>query len=104
MISTSRKTVFFAVLLIVAGLLWGIAQQKQSQAKRSSYTEFVQQVDTGKVRDAVISVSNGGANPVIYNLQDGTKAETLLPRDYKDVLAAMQQRMVNIEFRDANAQ
>jgi ATP-dependent Zn protease len=95
---------FFAGLFIVAGLLWAITQQQQSQTKRSSYSEFVQQVDTGKVTDAVISVSNGGANPVIYNLRDGTKAETVLPRDFNDILAAMQERTVNIEFRDASSQ
>jgi ATP-dependent Zn protease len=102
--SRSRKLTSFGVLFVSAGLLWAITGQKHSQAKRSTYSEFVQQVDTGKVKDAVISVSNGGASPVIYSLQDGTKAEAVLPREYKDILAAMQQKMVNIEFRDAGSQ
>jgi ATP-dependent Zn protease len=95
--------VFWGTLILVAALIWIVAQQKKPVAK-ATYSRFVERVDAGNVKDAVISVSTGGANPVSYTLRDGTSAQTVLPADYRKMLEHMQQKMVNIEIRDAGSQ
>jgi len=99
----SKKMVFWILLLVVAGLLWAV-QRQHVPATKMMYSQFVEQLDADKVKDAVISVSEAGANPVAYTLRDGTPAETMLPRNYGDLLSTMQQQMVNVEIRDASAE
>ena len=99
----SKNVVFVAVLIGVGLAFWGVFQNGRVPVK-ATYSEFLQQVQTGQVTKAVIVTGEAGPNPITYNLKDGSRERTVLPADYRDVLATLQQRMVNVEIRDAASQ
>lgn len=101
--SKAKNVVFWVVLIGVAALLWAVIQNRPN-APNATYSQFLQQVQSGQISNAVIVAANGGANPVDYSLKDGARMHTVLPPDYRDALAAMEQKMVNIEIRDASTQ
>jgi cell division protease FtsH len=98
-----KAIVFWAVLIVVAALLWVVVQNGHTPAK-VSYSQFLQQVQAGQVSNAIIDAENNGANPVTYSMKDGSRARSVLPRDYRNALEEMQQKMVNIEIQDASSQ
>jgi len=101
--SKAKNVVFWVVLIGVAALLWAVIQNKPN-LPNATYSQFLQQAQSGQISNAVIVAANGGANPVDYSLKDGARMHTVLPPDYRDALAAMEQKMVNIEIRDASSQ
>jgi cell division protease FtsH len=101
--SKAKNVVFWVVLIGVAALLWAVIQNRPN-TPNATYSQFLQQVQSGQISNAVIVAANGGANPVDYSLKDGARMHTVLPPDYRDALAAMEQKMVNIEIRDASTQ
>lgn len=101
--NTKAKTiVFWAVLIGVAVLLWAVVQNKPTPPK-ATYSQFLQQVQAGRVTNAVIVASNRGPNPVDYNLKDGARMHTVLPHNDRDALEAMQQKLVDIEIQDGSS-
>jgi cell division protease FtsH len=103
MSSKGKSVVFWVVLVGVAALIWATAQAGSASAK-ATYSQFLQQVQSGQVSKAIIVADHTGANPVTYSLKDGSQARTVVPSDYRAALEAMQQKMVNIEIRDASSQ
>jgi cell division protease FtsH len=102
--NTRAKRVFFYLVLIgVAALLWAVIQNKPSPPN-ATYSQFLEQVQAGRVNKAIIEAEHTGANPVTYSLKDGSQARSVLPWDYRDALEAMRQKMVNIEIQDAASQ
>ena len=99
----SKTVVFVAVLICVGPAFRGVFQNGRVPVK-ATYSEFLQQVQTGQVTKAVIVTGESGPNPITYNLKDGSRERTVLPADYRDVLATLQQKMVNVEIRDAASQ
>jgi len=101
--SKAKSVVFWGVLIGVAVLLWVVIQNKPNPAE-ATYSQFLQQVQSGQVNKAIIVADHTGANPVTYSLKDGSQASTVVPSDYRAALEVMQQKMVNIEIRDASQQ
>lgn len=101
--SKAKTIVFWCVVIVVAALLWAVGQNKPN-SPQATYSEFLEQVQAGKVGKATIVSADNGANPVIYSLKDGSQANWVLPSDYRDVLEAMQRNMVNIGIRDSSTQ
>ena len=99
----AKSIVFWVVLIGVAALLWAVIQNKPNLAK-ATYSQFLQQVQSGQVSKAAIEAGHSGANPATYSLKDGSRARTVLPRDYRDALEAMRQKTVDIEILDAASQ
>jgi cell division protease FtsH len=99
----AKSIVFWVVLIGVAALLWAVIQNKPNPAK-ATYSEFLQQVQSGQVSKATIVAAHTGANPVTYSLKNGSQARSVLPGDYRDALEAMRQKMVDIEIQDASSQ
>jgi cell division protease FtsH len=99
----AKRIVFFVVLIAVAALLWAVIQNQPTPAK-ATYSQFLEQVQSGQVGKATIVSGHTGANPVTYSLKDGSQARSVLPWDYRNALEAMQQKMVNIEIQDASSQ
>ena len=101
----TRSVVFFFVLVVVVGVIALVVDDRTDASKtKATYTEFLQQVQAGEVSKATISVAATGANPVAYRLKNGSEWLTIIPRNYQDALAAMQNKLVNIEIRDAQSQ
>jgi len=101
--SKAKSVVFWVVLIGVAALLWAVMQSGPNSTK-ATYSQFLEQVQSGQVNKAVIVDAHTGANPVTYSLKNGSQARTVVPSDYRAALEAMQQKMVNIEIRDASSQ
>jgi ATP-dependent Zn protease len=91
------------VLIGVGALLWAVIQNKPRPAN-ATYSQFFQQVQAGQISKAIVLAAQAGANQVIYSLKDGSQVNSVLPSDYRDAPEAMQQRMVDIEIRDASTQ
>jgi cell division protease FtsH len=101
--SNAKTLVFWGVLIAVAALMWAVQRNGPNTAK-ATYSQFLQQVEAGQVSKATIVAAQTGANPVTYNMKDGSRVDSVLPQDYRDALEAMQQKMVDIEIRDASTQ
>jgi|HubBroStandDraft_1064217.scaffolds.fasta_scaffold222116_1 cell division protease FtsH len=101
--SKAKAVVYWVVLFVVAALIWAVSQNKPNLTK-ATYSQFLQQVQAGQVSNATIEAEQTGVNPVMYSMKDGSQARSVLPGDYRDALAAMREKMVNIEIQDASAQ
>ena len=62
----------------------------------------MEQVRNGSVKSAVVLASQSGANEIDYSLKSGGQVRSMLPSDYRQALALMQDKTVNIEIRDAS--
>lgn len=99
----AKRTVFYVILAIVAGLIWTITQQRPAQ-QSATYSRFLEQVQSGEVTSATVVAGHTGANRVRYQLKNGGEAQTVVPADYRNLLEILQQKMVNIEIRDASSE
>ena len=103
--SKTRSIVFFVVLVVVAvAMALVVGDRTDGSRTKATYTEFLQQVQAGEVSKVTIAVAETGANPVTYRLKSGSEWLTIIPRNYQDALAAMQNKLVNVEIRDAQSQ
>jgi ATP-dependent Zn protease len=93
----AKTIVFWTVLLVVAALLFAVVRSRPTPLK-TTYSQFLAQVQSGEVVKATIDNAHSGANPVEYSLKDGTHLESVLPANYRDALDAMQQKLVNVEI------
>jgi ATP-dependent Zn protease len=100
--SMSRIAILCAVVLCLAGLLWMAAGTGGGQSNLT-YSQFLEQVRAGQVASVTIIASNSGVTPATCRLKDGNTVRTVLPSDYRDALAAMQDKLVNIEIQDSSS-
>lgn len=98
----AKRISFFVVLIGVTAVFWAIVKSGHNSPK-TTYSQFLQQVQSGQVDNAVVVIAHSGVNRVNYSLKDGSRAATVVPSDYRDVLQTMQQKMVDIEIRDASS-
>jgi cell division protease FtsH len=90
-----------AALLCAVILIWTVAGQRGGQST-ISYSQFLQQVEAGRVAEVKISAGNSGADAAKVRLKDGSTTQTVLPLDYSAALGAMQRQTVNVEIQDAS--
>jgi len=90
-----------AALVCAVLLIWTLGKP-HTRRPEVTYSEFLQQVQSGRVSDVKITAGSLGAESATVRLKDGTAVETLLPLDYSVALKAMQQAMVNVEIVDAS--
>jgi ATP-dependent Zn protease len=102
--SLKAKTgIFFAVLLCVTVVLWMLASPR-SGAPALTYSQFLGQVRAGRVASVIVIGGISGATPATATLQNGDRVRTVLPEDYRDALALMQDHSVNIEIRSSSSE
>ena len=97
--NTRTKNVVFVVVAVCVAVTLALVVGDRRYETRMTYSEFLQQVQSGEVVKATVSVADSGANPVKYILKNGAKMQTIVPRDYKDALMAMESKLVNVEIR-----
>ena len=98
--SKTKIAMICAALVCVAGILWmAVAGQRPATL---TYSQFLQQVRTGQVVNVVIRDSNSGAAQATCRLKNGNTALTVLPSDYRDVMAEMQEKAVDVEIRNSS--
>jgi ATP-dependent Zn protease len=80
-----------------------MATTSQRSLNTLTYSQFLEKVRTGQIATVIIMGSNSGAIRAICRLKDGNAEQTVLPSDYRDAMAAMQDKLVNIEIRDSSS-
>jgi cell division protease FtsH len=101
----TKSIVFFIVLVVVVAVMALVVGDRTDASRtKATYTEFLQQVQAGEVSKATIEVAGTGANPVTYRLKSGSEWLTIIPTNYQDALAAMQNKLVKIEILNAQSQ
>lgn len=101
MLQKQKNIVFLTVMIGVVVSLALIVGDRRYQTK-ATYSEFIQQVQSGEVTKATIAVARTGADSVDYILKNGARLQTIVPGDYKDALAAMTANKVAVEIREAS--
>src|SRR6185436_15772328 len=84
----------------VAAILW-VAAVSQRPSITLTYSQFLDRVRTGHIASVIVMGSNSGAIEAICRLKDGNTVRTVLPRNYRDALGAMQEELVDVEIREA---
>src|SRR6266571_546153 len=84
------------VLICIAVVLWRAAGNRRGETK-VTYSQFLEQVRAGRVAGVMIRASNSGASQATCRLKDGNIVRAVLPSDYRDAMAAMQDTLVNVE-------
>src|SRR6266851_3928024 len=94
----TKSVVICAALICLAVVCWMAFGNGRSQTK-VTYSQFLQQVRAGQVVNVIIVAGSSGAAQVTCRLKDGAAVRTVLPSDYRDAMAAMQDKLVNIKYR-----
>jgi cell division protease FtsH len=97
--SNIKTAIFWVVLICVAVLLWVVVRTGKSRPEQQlSFTQFVNLVDAGQVREVTIS-----GNEVQGALSDGSGLRTLIPANYPDLYKQLQEKKVDIKIKEANS-
>jgi cell division protease FtsH len=95
--SNIKTAVFWVVLILVAVLLWTVVRAGgQGGEKQITYTEFMREVDAGRVKSVTIT-SNNEVQGVYQNEQQ--RLRTTLPANYPDAIKRIEERGVIIEAK-----
>ena len=97
--NSNAKRLIVGVAVILLGVLGWMASRNGHPQIKATYSQFLQQVRDGRVASVIIAASNSGATDASYRLKDGAMARTVLPSDYRDALAAMEDSLVDIEIQ-----
>jgi ATP-dependent Zn protease len=97
--SKAKITIVSAAVICLAGVLWMTTGNRPSLT-RLTYSEFLEQVRAGQVVSVIVMDSKSGAAQADCRLKAGNIIRTVLPSDYRDAMAAMQDQLVNVEIQD----
>jgi ATP-dependent Zn protease len=86
------------------GVSWMIAARRWSGVTKLTYSQFLDQVRAEQVASVIVFGSSSGATQATGRLVDGKTVRTVLPSNYRDALAAMQDKRVNVEIEDASSE
>ncbi len=94
--------IVWGVLAIVAATLAFTVWEGRLQPK-ATYSEFLNRVQAGEVTKATVEIAaRSGADQIDYTLKNGKRVKTVIPSDDREALAAMRDKLVNVEIRDAS--
>ena len=100
--SKTKIAMICAALVCVAGILW-MAVAGQRSPTTLTYSQFLHQVRDEQVASVVVVSSNSGTAQATCRFKNGNTASTVLPADYRDAMAEMQEKAVNVEIRDSSS-
>ena len=98
----AKIAVIGAVLICAAGVLW-LATASQRPLTTLTYSQFLERVRGGRVASVIVIGSGSGAIQATSRLKDGNTVRTVLPSDYRDAMAEMQDKVDNIEIRRSSS-
>jgi ATP-dependent Zn protease len=94
----NKSNTAISAALICAIVVWSMVTSNKRTQATVNYSEFFARVRAGQVASVIIEPS-GDVSLAFCRLRDGTTVKTVLPRDYHEALAAIQDKQVNIEIR-----
>ena len=98
--SNIKTGIFWVILACVLVLLWQVVKAAKNQPEKNiTFTEFVADVDAGKITK--VAISNG--NDVKGTYKDGSAVlRTLIPANYPEIYKLLQEKGVNIDIKEAS--
>ncbi|MBK9169159.1 MAG: ATP-dependent zinc metalloprotease FtsH [Bryobacterales bacterium] len=98
--SNVKTGIFWVLLLCVAILLWQVVKSaKNKPEKELTFTEFIREVDSGRVRK--VTITNNSEVKGAY--ADGSaELKTIIPGNYPDIYTILQDKKVEIEIKDTS--
>ena len=96
--SRTKNLILGVVAICGIIVLWGLAARPHRDSV--TYSHFLQEVRAGEVANAIIVPGAAGTSEATIKLKDATMQRTVFPRDYRDAMVAMQERLVDIEIRE----
>jgi cell division protease FtsH len=99
--STVKTAIFWVVMICTAFLLWNVVKSGSPGREQTyTFTKFMEEVRAGNV--AEVTISNG--NLVNGKLKSGNVVfRTVIPSNYPDIYASLQEQKVNIEVKEAQS-
>jgi hypothetical protein len=94
-----KKIIIRGVPMICLVSLWWITTGSRPGLDKLTYSQFLEQVRAGKVASVIVIDRKFGAAEAIGRLGDGKTVQTVLPSDYQGAMAAMQDKLVDIEIQ-----
>ncbi|HCC59329.1 MAG TPA: cell division protein FtsH, partial [Solibacterales bacterium] len=87
-------------MICVLVLLWTVVHQGHSKPEKAiTYTELMKQIDSGTVKNVVISGTEAHGD---YTDNLAT-FKSQLPSNYQDVVKALDEHKINLEFKDSSS-
>ena len=97
--SNVKTAVLWIVLICVAVLLWVVVRTgKTGGEQQLTFTDFMQYVDQGRVKDVTLSGSEAKGT-----LTDGKHFRAVIVPQYQDVYKTLLDKKVSVEVREATA-
>ncbi|MCU0245000.1 MAG: ATP-dependent zinc metalloprotease FtsH [Bryobacter sp.] len=98
--SNVKTAIFWGVLICVAVLLWAVVRTGKGPLEQPvSFSEFMNQVEQGKVRSVTIA-----GNEVHGKYRDDNSGlRTLVPLNYPDLYKVLRDKNVNVEIKEASS-
>jgi cell division protease FtsH len=98
--SNIKTGIFWVILACVLVLLWNVVQASRTKpTKAISFTEFLADVEAGKVEK--VSISNGMEVKGTYK-DKSADLQTLIPANYPKIYETLQEKGVVIEIKEAS--
>jgi cell division protease FtsH len=98
--SNIKTGIFWVILACVLVLLWQVVRAAKTRPDKAiTFTEFVSDVDAGKVKK--VSISNGIDVKGAYK-DNSADLHTLIPANYPDIYKILQDKGVEIEIKEAS--
>jgi cell division protease FtsH len=102
MTTKTNRIAFWSVLAVVAATV--VLTVSQGLQPKATYSEFLKRVQAGEVTKATVEVAaRSGVDQIDYTLKNGKSVKTVVPSDDREALAAMRDKLVNVEIRDASS-
>ena len=97
--SNVKTAVLWIVLICVVVLIWVVVKAGKGGAEaQPTFTEFMNQVEQGKVKGVQIS-----GNQVKGQYTDGSRLVTMIPMNYPDLYKTLREKNVNMDIREASS-
>jgi len=98
--SNIKTGIFWVILACVLVLLWQVVKAaKNPTVKEITFTEFISDVEAGKVKK--VAISNGIEVKGTYN-DNSASLHTLIPANYPDIYKILQDKKVEIDIKEAS--
>ena len=95
-----KTIIVWVVLLCVLILLWTVVHQSHSKQERTiTYTELMKQIEANSIKNVVIT-----GNEARGDYADNVATfKSQLPSNYQDVVKALDDKKINLEFKDSSS-
>ena len=97
--SNVKTAVLWIVLICVLVLLWAVVRTGKSGGEQQlTFSQFMNQVDQGKVKSVVIS-----GNQVKGKLSDNNTLTTMVPMNYPNLYDQLRAKSVDVDIKEASS-